>query len=113
MNIINVTKTAWTKLYKIASNNKKYAFLFSASSGGCSGFNYELTTIEKNEFNDLIKPTILEYGDVKLAIDPLSEIYLIGTTIDYSENMFENKFTYIPDKDNATSCGCGISFNPK
>ena len=45
-------------------------------------------------------------------------MYLLGTTIDYvkedySKNIFESKFVYIPDKDKATSCGCGVSFNPK
>ena len=45
-------------------------------------------------------------------------MYLLGTTIDYvredySENIFESKFVYIPDKNMATSCGCGVSFTPK
>ena len=39
----------------------------------------------------------------------------MGTTIDfitedYSKNIFENKFTFTPQKNLATSCGCGISF---
>ena len=45
-------------------------------------------------------------------------MYLIGTTIDYEsedfeKGRFESKFTFTPDKDFATSCGCGVSFNPK
>lgn len=51
-------------------------------------------------------------------MDPIVEIFLIETTIDYisqdyDKNIFENKFIFIPDKDFATSCGCGISFFPK
>ena len=116
--IINVTKSAWSKMGQIIKSNTNYAFLFSVNSGGCNGFNYELSTIDKNEYNDLVKPNILEYEDIKLAVDPLAEMYLLGTTIDYvkedySKNIFESKFVYIPDKDMATSCGCGVSFNPK
>jgi iron-sulfur cluster assembly accessory protein len=116
--IINITKSAWGKLGQITKSKGGYAFLFSASSGGCNGFNYDLSTIDKKEFNDLIKPNILEYEDIKFAIDPLAEMYLLGTTIDYvkedySKNIFESKFVFIPDKNLATSCGCGVSFNPK
>ena len=116
--IINVTKSAWSKMGQIIKSNTNYAFLFSISSGGCNGFNYELSTIDKNEYNNLVKPNILEYEDIKFAVDPLAEMYLLGTTIDYvkedySKNIFESKFVYIPDKKMATSCGCGVSFTPK
>ena len=45
-------------------------------------------------------------------------MFLFGTKIDfikedYNKNIFESKFIFIPDKNLATSCGCGISFNPK
>ena len=116
--IINITKSAWSKLGQIIRGQGSYAFLFSASSGGCNGFNYDLSTIDKREFKELIKPNILEHEDIIFAVDPLAEMYLLGTTIDYvkedySKNIFESKFVFIPDKNMATSCGCGVSFNPK
>ena len=57
-------------------------------------------------------------GDKKVYIDPVSEMYLLGTTIDYmkedySKKIYENKFIYEVDKNLMTSCGCGISFSPK
>ncbi len=116
--IINITKSAWSKMSQISQLNSIYAFLFTVNSGGCSGFNYKLITIEKKEFNDLIKPNIFEYDGSKLAVDPLAEMYLLGTTIDYvkedyNKNIFESKFIFIPDKNLATGCGCGVSFTPK
>jgi iron-sulfur cluster assembly accessory protein len=116
--IINITSNAWNKMGSIIKQSKKHMFLFSATSGGCSGFNYDLSTIDKQEFNTLHKPNILEYNEIKLAVDPLSEMYLLGTTIDYisedyNKNIFESKFVFIPDKELATGCGCGVSFNPK
>lgn len=116
--IINITKPAWIKIHQIIqSNSTNHALLFYANSGGCNGFNYELSTIDKNEFNELSKPNVLECGDNKVAVDPMSEMYLLGTTIDfvkedYSKNIFESKFVFIPDKNMATTCGCGVSFNP-
>ena len=51
-------------------------------------------------------------------IEPKSEFLLFGTTIDYifenhEKGIFESKFVYIPDKNLASLCGCGVSFNPK
>ena len=48
----------------------------------------------------------------------MAELYLIGTTVDYvsedfSKGIYESKFKFIPDKDKASTCGCGVSFSPK
>ena len=56
-----------------------------------------------------------ENEDITIVIDPMAEMLIIGTTIDYvSEDyvkgVFENKFVFTPDKNLATSCGCGVSF---
>jgi Fe-S cluster assembly iron-binding protein IscA len=57
-------------------------------------------------------------NNIKIYIDQLSEFYLLGTKIDYisedfNKNIFESKFTFTPNKNKASSCGCGISFSPK
>jgi iron-sulfur cluster assembly accessory protein len=121
---INVSKNAWDKMKKILSIQSAESFLFSATSGGCNGFNYNLRLLNKEKYNNFfmnnhkIKPTKIENGDIKILIDPMTEMLLLGTTIDYvSENfekgIFENKFIFTADKTVASSCGCGISFNPK
>jgi len=122
-NPIIITDNAYDKMGKILSKKNNHAFLFSADSGGCNGFNYSLKLIHKNQINELfenekIPPSRIEEKNIQVYIDPLSEIFLLGTTIDYvNENIdkgiFENKFIFIPDKQLATSCGCGISFMPK
>jgi iron-sulfur cluster assembly protein len=122
-NIIRVTSNAWTKMKTILNiSNNKLGFIFSASSGGCNGFNFDLNIIDKKTFNKInqnkLKPTIIEHDNIKLYIDPLSELYLLGTTIDYikedySKGQFENKFIFNVNRDLATSCGCGVSFTPK
>ena len=116
--LVNVTLNAWQKIHHITRNNN-LGMLLSASSGGCSGFNYSLTSINsKDEIKELKNPVILSQDDSKLYIDPRVEMFLIGTTIDYvkedySQQIYESKFLFIPDKDIATSCGCGVSFSPK
>ena len=103
MNAIHVTKTAWMKMSQIVNVSKnKYGFIYSASSGGCNGFNFELNLLEKDMYEEIIKSkyyTVLDDNSTKLYIDPLSEIYLLGTTIDYvhenyEKGEFESKFKY-------------------
>ena len=121
---IIVTNNAWNKIEEI-SKTQKGTFFFSATSGGCNGFNYKLNLLNRDEYKKIyntdcykIKPTIIIQNDTKILVDPKSEMLLLGTTIDYikedySKGEFENKFVFIPDKTLASSCGCGISFTPK
>ena len=120
---VHVTKNAWKKMEKIVQISKnKLGFFFSASSGGCNGFNFQLDLLEYEQYYTIInkKPQILQNNSVgvKLYIDPLSEMLLLGTTIDhisedYKNGQFENKFIFKVNPNLASSCGCGVSFSPK
>lgn len=120
--IVNVTKNAFKKMNSIMhKSNNNHGFLFGISSGGCNGFNFDLKLIqEKQEIDPILKmkPNIIQENNVKVYIDPLAEMYLIGITIDfleedYSKGIFESKFIYQVDRKLATTCGCGVSFTPK
>ena len=122
MSAIHVTKNAWSKMSRVIQTTKnKYGFIYSASSGGCNGFNFELDLLEKGVYDILTQEkfrTVLNDGETKLYIDPFSEMHLLGTTIDYvhedySKGYFESKFKFDINKDIMTSCGCGVSFSPK
>ena len=43
---INVTNVAWNKMIQISEKQNKFHFLFSATSGGCNGYNYKLKLID-------------------------------------------------------------------
>jgi len=119
---ILVTKNAWIKMTSIlnkSTNNN--GFIYSASSGGCNGFNFVLELLNENVYNTIIKNkflTVLNDNDTKLYVDPMSEMTLLGTTIDYitedyTIGQFENKFIFNVNKDLMSTCGCGTSFTPK
>ena len=119
---ISVTKNAWKKMAEIIKmSTNHYGFLYSSSSGGCNGFNFVLELLNKKKHNNIIKNkylTVLNDNDTKLYVDPLSEMLLLGTSIDYitedySKGQFENKFIFDVNKDFMTTCGCGTSFTPK
>ena len=127
---ITITDNAWSKIYEILKTKTNNYFLFSAVGGGCNGFNYNFKLIDEEKYDKLynsdtsskIKPSMIENEkknkNLKIIIDPMSEVFLLGTQIDYiAENydkgIFENKFVFIPDKNLASTCGCGVSFTPK
>jgi len=119
---ILVSKNAWTKMTAILKHSKnKNGFIYSASSGGCNGFNFVLELLSDDVYNDITKNkfiTILIDNETKLYVDPLSEMNLLGTSIDYitedyTKGQFENKFIFNVNKELMTTCGCGTSFTPK
>lgn len=116
--IVNITKPAWNKIDQVLNKTNKCSFLFSATGGGCNGYNYNFKVIEEDKFNSIInetkiKPTLIENNGNKVLIDPLSEFLLTGTTIDFEETIYESKFNFITNKDTVYSCGCGTSFTLK
>jgi iron-sulfur cluster assembly accessory protein len=117
---LNISVNAWSKMQSIHKQTKYDTFLFAANAGGCSGLNYDFKNIDPITISEMAKEskiplTFLENNGLKVYIDPLSEMYLLGTTIDYiSENyekgIYESKFSFKPNNDIAGTCGCGISF---
>tara|TARA_Y100000589_G_C27013715_1_gene571910 strand:- start:218 stop:598 length:381 start_codon:yes stop_codon:yes gene_type:complete len=115
---INITNNAWNKINDILKNSKNHKMIFSAVSGGCNGLNYNLELVDDNSFNKMFGNQKIPIINNKIHIDPLSEMYLLGTTVDYvtedyNNGIFENKFTFTPNKDLYMNCGCGKSFSPK
>ena len=76
------------------------------TGGGCSGFQYGFTFDEEHQEDD----TEVQRNGVTLVVDPLSFQYLVGSEVDYRENLEGSRF--VVQNPNATStCGCGASFS--
>jgi iron-sulfur cluster assembly protein len=77
----------------------------SVKGGGCSGLMYDLS------FDESLQPAdqIFEDKGVKILIDKKSLLYLLGTTLDFSDGLNGKGFQFV--NPNATrTCGCGESF---
>jgi len=78
----------------------------SIVGGGCSGFQYNLGLDDSPREDD----TIIEQGGVKLFVDPISQQYVYGTTIDYVNGLHGAGFKFV-NPNAARTCGCGSSFS--
>ena len=73
--------------------------------GGCSGFTYRLKFDNPKE-ND----RILESHGVKIYVDAKSYLYLMGTIIDFVDELNQSGFKFVNPNAKRT-CGCGESFS--
>ena len=82
-------------------------FRVYVTGGGCSGFQYGFKFDEYDEDED----TKLDFDqNVTILLDELSYPYILGSKVDYVENLMGAKF--VIDNPNAkTTCGCGASFS--
>jgi len=78
----------------------------SIVGGGCSGFQYNLGLDESPRADD----TVIEQDGVKLFLDPISQQYVYGTTIDYVNGLHGAGFKFV-NPNAARTCGCGSSFS--
>ena len=80
---------------------------FSTKGGGCSGMEYVLRPIER-EINERDK--VIKSGDLNLIVPFSSFVYLIGTEIDFSDDLLNGGFKFT-NPQAERSCGCGTSFS--
>jgi len=76
------------------------------TGGGCSGFQYGF----KFDENSINGDSEVSENGVKLVVDPMSYQYLVGSTVDYLEDLQGSRFI-IHNPNAKTTCGCGSSFS--
>ena len=106
--MIEVTESAQEKMKEVLDANSKPYIRFGVKGGGCAGFNYQLDVEDTKKDSD----QELAFGEVKVLVSNVCEMFVLGTRIDYKKEIFGSYFTY--DNPNAASaCGCGTSFSVK
>ena len=79
--------------------------VFPVKGGGCAGFKYEW-----NFADELLEDTIeFKLNDGKsLLVDKVAEMFILGCTIDYVEELGGS--VHSSKKSQCNICGCGESF---
>ena len=95
-----ITELKQEEGYSPASNIR-----VSVKGGGCSGLMYDLSFDEAIEDAD----QVFEDKGVKILVDKKSLLYLLGTTLDFSDGLNGKGFQFINPNASRT-CGCGESF---
>ncbi len=108
--VVDVTFTdaaaSRVKLLIAEEKNPNLKLRLYISGGGCSGFQYGFSFDENVTEGDVT----VENGEVALVIDPMSIQYLMGSEVDYVENLEGAQFV-VRNPNATTTCGCGSSFS--
>jgi iron-sulfur cluster assembly protein len=82
-----------------------YFLRVSVVGGGCSGLSYKLDFDNESQPND----QVFEDNGVKVVTDLKSFLYLVDTTLDFSDGL-NGKGFYFNNPNASRTCGCGESF---
>ena len=103
---VSISQDATQRLLAIIAKKKKpMMFRVFVKGGGCSGFQYGFQFEEKIEEDDLE----FEGEGVKLLVDAMSLQYLMGSEIDFVDDLMGTRFV-VNNPNASTTCGCGSSF---
>jgi iron-sulfur cluster assembly protein len=106
--MISVTDKAKDKIVEIRQNDgfsDNHNIRVAVKGGGCSGLMYDLifdTNIQNND-------EVFEDKGIKILVDKKSLLYLLGTTLDFSDGLNGKGFQFVNPNASRT-CGCGESF---
>ena len=103
--MITLTKFAANKIKTLLTEKKETGIRAGVQGGGCSGFIYQLKFDNEKE-ND----KIIESHGISIYVDPKSFLYLMGTEIDFVDELNQSGFKFINPNAKRT-CGCGESFS--
>ena len=106
--MIQISDSAKNRLFHLMKESKDINEFVrvGVESGGCSGLSYKLDFDNaKNDDDELI-----EDNGIKLLVNKKSFLYLVGTTLEFSDGLNGKGFVF--NNPNASrTCGCGESFS--
>ena len=106
--LISITEKAIEQIENIAKTDNPdgtKGLRLAVTGGGCSGLSYKIEFAAPKE-----KDNILNFGNIRVLIDPKSTIYLKGIVLDFKDGLTGKGFVF--DNPNAkNTCGCGESFS--
>lgn len=98
------TDKAAEKIREYATDEPGKLLRVAIRGGGCSGFQYALDFDEQRSGEECH-----EHNGIPYLLDPVSERYLRGTTIDYVSGLTGAGFAFRNPNAKGT-CGCGQSY---
>jgi len=106
--VLSVTEAAAAQLRKLIGQHRPDAagIRVGVREGGCNGMTYSMDFADRSDPAD----EVLELDGVRLLIDPMSVMYLVGTEMDFVEEKLGANFVF-RNPNESGRCGCGESFS--
>ena len=106
--MLSITPKALAEAKKLLAKHGKedHGFRVGVRGGGCSGLTYVLDFDREPRKGD----QIMEFDGVRIFLDIKSQLFLAGTTLDYTESLMDTGFKF-QNPNAKRSCSCGESFS--
>lgn len=103
---VRLTERAAARITQIAAaEGARPVLRLSVEGGGCSGFQYKFDLPADPRPDD----TVVAEGQAQLLVDAVSLPYLLGSEIDFVDDLIGASFQ-VRNPNATASCGCGTSF---
>jgi iron-sulfur cluster assembly protein len=107
-NAIHVTDKARERVKSLMNESgydENYFLRVGVVGGGCSGLSYKM------DFDKELKPAdqVFEDNGIKVVTDLKSFLYLVNTTLDFSDGL-NGKGFHFNNPNASRTCSCGESF---
>ena len=88
----------------LAEKPNAVALRLGVKKGGCAGMEYTMSWAETQDRFD----EVVEDKGVKILIDPMAVMYLLGTQMDFKVDKLAAQFVF-NNPNQQSACGCGES----
>ena len=106
--ILTLTEAATVRAKFLMSQSDKQAagIRVGVKTRGCSGYSYFV------EYADEVLPfeECVETDGLKVYIDPMATMFILGSEMDYQEDKLNSGFVFTNPNETGR-CGCGESFS--
>jgi iron-sulfur cluster assembly protein len=108
--IMKLTDAAAARVKEIMSNADKpvVGLRIGVKNGGCAGMEYTMEWAEDQKPFD----EVVEDKGVKVLIDAKAMMFLLGTEMDFQQNVLKSGFVF-NNPNQVSACGCGESVQLK
>ncbi len=108
--IMKLTDAAAARVREIMANAEKpvVGLRIGVKNGGCAGMEYTMEWAEDQKPFD----EVVEDKGVKVLIDAKAMMFLLGTEMDFQQNVLKSGFVF-NNPNQVSACGCGESVQLK
>ena len=102
--LVQLTDAAATRVKEILADRGAGFLRVGVKNGGCAGMEYVMDYVEApSPLDERVRDK-----DVEIVVDAKAVLFLIGSIVDFEENMFHSKFVF-RNPNETDACGCGES----
>ncbi len=106
-NAITLSESATSRLKDLMNRSTQtiLGVRIGVRNGGCSGLTYAMELVTEQKTDE----EIVEHNGIKIFLDPMAMMFLVGTELDYQQNSMGASFVF-KNPNEKGRCGCGESF---